>query len=438
MSERLTGKNKAMKVGLLGASFDTGNLGVSALAESSIKVILNRWPDAEIILLGSGYEPGQHQLSIMGRDISVKTLPIRFSKNIFLPYHFLWFTLYSSLAKVLPKSRLKEALVNHNQYFRLLFGADLVVDITGGDSFSDMYGFPRFFLGFLCKWLVIFLGKKLLLLPQTYGPYRSSITKLMARYVLNHADLIYSRDQTGIEYVADMLSKHAQDGKVRFAPDVAFVLDSRKPEQLSIEPSASIRTRGSVVVGINISGLLFNGGYTRDNMFKLKNDYRKLIYAIIEMLLEDQRIAVLLVPHVFPPQGLQVESDFDACQQVYKRLNQKYPGRVLPVQSRYDQGEIKYIIGLCNFFVGSRLHACIAALSQCIPAVGLAYSDKFVGVFDSVGIGNLAIDLRTATEPEVLARVEEAVVNGCEMAGELSVRVAEAQREVLNILQEAL
>ena len=37
---------------LLGASFSTGNLGVSALAWSSIKIIRARWPDARIVLVG--------------------------------------------------------------------------------------------------------------------------------------------------------------------------------------------------------------------------------------------------------------------------------------------------------------------------------------------------------------------------------------------------
>jgi len=41
------------RVGLLGASFDTGNLGVGALAAASIKCVLRRWPEAEIFIVGS-------------------------------------------------------------------------------------------------------------------------------------------------------------------------------------------------------------------------------------------------------------------------------------------------------------------------------------------------------------------------------------------------
>ena len=86
MLDKRAKENKNIKIGLLGASFNTGKLGVSALADSSIKVILNRWPNAEVVLLGSGYAPDQRELFFMGRGISIRTLPIRFSKNIFLPF----------------------------------------------------------------------------------------------------------------------------------------------------------------------------------------------------------------------------------------------------------------------------------------------------------------------------------------------------------------
>lgn len=46
--------HELMKIGLLDASFDTCNMGITALAESAIKCILHRWSDANITLLGNG------------------------------------------------------------------------------------------------------------------------------------------------------------------------------------------------------------------------------------------------------------------------------------------------------------------------------------------------------------------------------------------------
>jgi polysaccharide pyruvyl transferase WcaK-like protein len=43
-----------------------------------------------------------------------------------------------------------------------------------------------------------------------------------------------------------------------------------------------------------------------------------------------------------------------------------------------------YIAGL-DFFMGARMHACIAAFSSGVPVIPMAYSRKFAGLFGSLG-----------------------------------------------------
>ncbi len=437
MLEKSKIKEENMKICLLGASFETGNLGVSALAESAVKIILHRWPDAEVTLLGAGYVPGEHHLSLMGRETSVRILPIRFCKNVFLPYHFLKFVFYGLLLKILPGLRMREYVANHNKYFRLLFETDLVADITGGDSFSDIYGFRRFFLVFLCKWLVILLGKKLVLLPQTYGPFKRPFTQKMARYVLKHANLVYSRDHAGIEYLKNVLNIDTNSRKVRFAPDIAFILDSRKPDNFDTTLLPKAKNGNTTLVGLNISGLLFNGGYTKDNMFGLKTDYRGLIHKIIDLFVDEKKAVIILVPHVFPPRGWEVESDPKACRKTYELTRDTYQKRMLLVDGKYNHNEIKYIIGLCDFFIGSRMHACIAAISQNIPTVGLAYSKKFEGVFESIGLGDCVADTRNCDEKEVLEKVESVFKRRSQIRNRLEHIMPRVKENILDIFNNS-
>ncbi len=422
-----------MKIGLLGASFDTGNLGVSALAESSIKLILNRWPEAEVTIIGSAYEPQQHHLFLMGKKVLVETVPIRFSRNILIPFHFLQFAFYGFLARLLPISWFKKHFAHRNPYFRILYEVDVALDVTGGDSFTDIYGMKRFLLGFLRKWLMILLGKQFILLPQTYGPFRRRLTRMLARHVMKHAHTVYSRDRAGVEYARELLNIHNENKKVRFAPDVAFILDAREPENIDPGLPNDVRTEDSILVGMNISGLLFSGGYTRDNMFGLRANYQELVYDIIELLLKHERVVVLLIPHVFPPKGLEVESDPDACGQVYDKMHAEYPDRVFLVQGVYNQNEIKYLIGKCDFFIGSRMHSCIAALSQCVSTVGLAYSKKFLGVFESIDAEESVIDVRSAETEEILSTIDEAFEQRQETANRLKATIPEIQRQLLRV-----
>jgi len=427
-----------MRICMLGASFDTGNMGVSALAESSIKVILNKWPAAEVVLLGSGYIPGKYYLSVLGRQVCIDTLPIRFSKNIFLPYHFLKFVFYALLMKISPGLRLKRFLAGRNRYFRILFEADFIADITGGDSFSDIYGFKRFFWVFLSKWLIILSGKKLVLLPQTYGPFKRALTRRMARYVLKHADLVYSRDHAGVSYLRNVLNITANSGKIRFAPDLAFVLDSRKPDNFDAALPPKVKDGNAILVGLNVSGLLFNGGYTKDNMFGLKTDYQALIRKITDLFLDKEKVIIILIPHVFPPTGWEVESDPDACRKVYELTADACKERVVLTNGRYNHNEIKYIIGLCEFFIGSRMHACIAAISQNIPTVGLAYSKKFEGVFESIGLTDCLADARNCGEKQVLEKIESVFARKNQIRGQLECVIPQVKENILGIFSDSI
>jgi colanic acid/amylovoran biosynthesis protein len=435
VSENSFAVHKSVKIGLLGAAFDTGNMGVGALAESAIKCILNRWPEVEITLLDSGPIVGEKKLRIGDKILCIKKLPIRFCGNVFLENHFIVLCFYAFLFKLFNGERFKRFCARRNASLRDVMQIDLVADIAGGDSFSDIYGMRRFILGFLRKWLVLLFNKDLIMLPQTYGPFKRSLTIVMARYILKRAKLIYSRDRAGVEYVNSLLNNRGS-GKVRFVPDVAFVLDARRPEHIDIEPSTDLRSQESIVVGLNISGLLFNGGYSRNNMFGLISDYRELIYAVIEMFLKRQKVSVLLVSHVFPPTNNAVESDSEACFKMYECFRKIYPGRIFMVKGEYDQGEIKYIIGLCDFFIGSRMHTCIAAMSQCIPAVGLAYSGKFHGVFETVNLRECVVDMRSLKDTQILEKIRLIFRNRDEIRRQLEEIIPKVKQDVLNLMRD--
>jgi len=424
-------KHQSTTVVLLGASFDTGNLGVSALAESSIKIILHRWPDCEIVMLGVGREPGQCRVSVCGREVAIKTLPIRFCPNILAQNHYLKLLFWVILARFIPANCLRKRLVARKDTVGTLFRSELIADITGGDSFSDIYGMQRFIRGFLTKSLFLWAGKKLIMLPQTYGPFQRPITRLLAGYVLRRCEVVWSRDQQGGDTLKKLLGDEFVAEKVRFSPDVAFVLDARRPKNPAIDKLEHLKKLGRTIVGLNISGLLYNGGYTQDNMFGLKVDYPKLMIEILKYFAAMPNVSMLLVPHVFPTDDMAVESDPIACKKIYNALPEKSRGKVTLPEGRFDQCQIKYIIGQCDFFMGSRMHSCIAAISQCIPTIGLAYSKKFSGVFESVQIEDCVIDMRNLDNAEMLFQIKQLFSKKQDLNSRLKSIIPETKERVL-------
>lgn len=359
-------------------------------------------------------------------------MPVRFCSNVLLPNHFCRLLVYCLLLKLVPVVRFRHYLQEHNLCLKTISEFDVVVDINGGDSFSDIYGMSRFLRMFLVKRLLLLFGKRLVFLPQTYGPFKSKVSRILARNVLSRARMIFSRDYDGVAFVNRLLKNSQANNKVRFAPDVAFVLDPHKPANIDVGAMEAERTGTTTLIGLNVSGLLFNGGYTRDNMFGLKTSYRELLYNVIDLLMKQENVLVLLVPHVFTASG-HPEHDPDACLEVFNSVREKYTDRLFLVRGEYNHNEIKYIIGMCDLFIGSRMHSCIAAISQCVPAIGLAYSKKFKGVFETVGMERFVADLRQLEEDEILGIVANAFRQRKETSDYLGRIVPEIKKKVLQI-----
>ena len=151
---------------------------------------------------------------------------------------------------------------------------------------------------------------------------------------------------------------------------------------------------------MNVSGLLYHGGIPKQHVSS-ESGLLRTIEHLVQEILENLNTHILFIPHVF---DTGTESDRNAIHEIINTIAPQYRSRVHQVEAEYDQNEMKGIISFCDFFAGSRMHSCIAALSQQIPCVGLAYSDKFHGVFDSAQVDDAVIDLREENRESVIRK----------------------------------
>lgn len=394
------------RVCILGATFNTPNMGVSMLAAGAIRCILHRFPKAKIALLDYAREGSHFDFSFDGKPTPIQLINLRFSKKVYLENNIALLLLFALASRLLPAS-LRTPLLSRNRYMKEILESDLVFALSGGDSFSDIYGISRFIYVGLPQLLILLAGKRLICLPQTIGPFRSPLVRAVAKYILGRCEVIYSRDQTSLDATRRLLNRSDSDDRLRFCYDLAFDVDPVRPQRLEIEGLPKWTSNSPPLVGFNISGLLLAGGYTQKNMFQFQVDYETLVTRMIEFLVEEKSATVLLVPHVFGPSG-DLESDPGACEAIFNKLRPKYEGRIGIARGSYRYDEIKYLIGMSDFFVGARMHACIGAISQHIPTVSIAYSDKFAGVMQAIGAGDLVVDPRRMNLEEMIATLGHA------------------------------
>jgi len=422
-----------MRILLLGATFETENLGVRALAVGAVRCILARYPEATISLLDYSRESAVYPVQLEDRVVSIPLVNLRFSIRFYLSNNIALLIAWMLLLRLIPWPPLRTRLISENSTLRRLSCADLAFSVAGGDSFSDIYGLRRFFYVTLPQMLVLLMNKKLILLPQTYGPFRYRLSRFIARNVVRRADRVYARDRHSLSTVQELMGTTLAAARARFSYDVAFALPSTKPRHLKISGLDLYSSSGDLV-GINISGLLSRGGYTYNNSFGFGVDYGQLMRSLIDCLVVKHRVKVLLVPHVL---GLSSdgESDVPASNILFEELRHSYSGRIGIILGDYDQSEAKYVIGLCDFFIGARMHSCIAAVSQSVPAVCIAYSDKFAGLMKTIGIEDSVADPRWMNEEEILAVVEDAYSRRTAIRENLTNRMVDVKAATLKFLQ---
>jgi len=426
-------ENKRTRVCLLGASPSAGNLGLVALA-SAISSIRDCLPGAEVVLVDYAHKPMVHAVGLPGAEARVELVNLRYSKRLLLPNNIVILLVLAGVSRVLPLRQMRQMLLSRNPWLYKVSQADFALSLAGGDSFSDIYGMSRLIYVVLPQLLFILLKKPLVQLPQTYGPYRRWAAQWVSRFILHRSTLIFSRDRQGLEIVHRLLGVGHGEVRARFAYDMGFALAPSAPSEIVLGRIGKIKREGPVV-GLNVSGLLYMGGYTRDNMFGLRCVYPELMRRIIELFVRREEAQVLLVPHVMSRKPSQ-EADGDVSLALYRELAAQCKGRLHLLDGEFTAAETKYIIGQCDFFLGSRMHACIAAVSQAVPAVSLAYSAKFIGVMESIGVGGQVVDLRTLETGQVMKVVSEVYRGRKGIRDSLLATMPDVQRSVRNIISE--
>lgn len=356
--------NSKVHIGLSWHSFVSANLGVGALTAANMELIGRAAEKA-------GLEPEFH---IMGVREAVDYSDIAPWKSDFANIG------YKGIAN--PNSQLAKAMRQ----------CDLVFDIGGGDSFTDIYPMRRFGLIILSKWLAKISGTPLILSPQTIGPFKTAKGRILARGAAKLAKQIFVRDEMSMAALRDLLPGAEVSANAVQTTDVAFALPFEQLPKLSASD-------GKRHIGINISALLYKAEAAKGSKLPLTLDYRQLVHDMLDRLTSDANNVVHLVPHVLA-EHLVHEDDYAQAEE----LQRAYPALVLPKRF-HSPVEAKTYIAQLDLLIGSRMHATIAGISSSTPVLPLGYSRKFSGLYETLGYP-YNVDMTSQSAEDAMAMLD--------------------------------
>ena len=354
-------KKNTLRIGLEGCLIHTENLGCSALTYSLLALLEKIAENTGRTFLYTvfEYQPDPKDTAHLCEKLSISPDRLTAVRTT---------SLFHPLAEVKHPTLTRQVLF-------AMRACDLFVDLTQGDSFTDIYGDWRFSGLTRIKEIILRMNKPLILGPQTYGPFQREKSADRAANILRHARCAMTRDQS-----PEALSLSEKSGQELLPVcDLAFGLPYAP---------APVSQNGKVRVGINASSLLTqNKTEPTDLRIPLKTDYDLYLTQLLERLSEDGQYEIFLIPHVGADAG-------PGFRHLFPKAHVLPPFR--------DPMEAKAVIASMDVLVAARMHAVIAALSSGTAVIPTGYSPKFEGLTEKMNYPYL-VDLRTL-ETDVAVR----------------------------------
>jgi len=190
-------------------------------------------------------------------------------------------------------------------------------------------------------------GKKIILLPQAFGPFLNEQVASVVSKIIDLADLVYARDSMSYEHIVGL---NGSSPHIKIAPDFTnlvstpfFKVDDKVKNQPCIIPNSRMIEKTEP---------------------EIRTNYVSFLVHVVQYL-QDKSLAPFLLIH-------ETESDYPLAQAIQNNLDTP----IIIVQEA-NALNIKSLIGQSLITISSRYHGLINGLAQSIPSLATGWSHKY-------------------------------------------------------------
>ena len=205
-------------------------------------------------------------------------------------------------------------------------------------------------------------GKKIILLPQAFGPFTDKETRTEFIKLINCIDLAFARDAQSYEYIAQL---DVPLERVKIAPDFTNLVKPEEPDYID-----KLAGRPCIIP---------NQKMIDKTSSEVSRYYVSFLETTIKYLADKNLKPFVLLHETYDLQiGNLLQDKLQIKDLVVKENNPLY---------------LKGIINKCSFTIGSRFHGLISALSQGIPSMGTGWSHKYQKLFQDYECSEMLVDV---------------------------------------------
>lgn len=215
-------------------------------------------------------------------------------------------------------------------------------------------------------------AKKIIFLPQAYGPFTNPLAIERIKIAYNYGDLFYARDIKSYEYLTSIFG---ESPKIKQSPDFTNLCEgalplsfySRYKDCVIIIPNSKMLTQTKEESGKK---------YTLFMLYLLKH-------------LKKSGENVIILNH----EGME---DINLAHRLQKESSAE-----IPVISGLTAKEIKGLIGISKVTISSRFHGVVSGLSQGVPTFCTSWAHKYKYLLEDYDAEDMMInfdDIETSVE----------------------------------------
>lgn len=258
------------------------------------------------------------------------------------------------------------------------------------------------------------LGKHVVMFPNSMGPFRTAIGRLLSRIALSNCDSVLIREPISYGISESLIAR----SRVILTSDTALTLDAESDLQFANGP------RGAIAVS--------PGVYAHSLAEKRIRQYILDHAKALDKAIEKFGFSVVFLPHYIS--GFQFD-DLDMCKLIIRKMEHSDKARIIEAK---DLGEFRSIVSQMDLIVSSKMHPAVLAASVHVPIVFVAYDHKQTGFAASLSLSDCLISLHEVTCERLFSKIDHVWNNRGAIKALLKARVPELQKNVKKSIESAM
>lgn len=258
-----------------------------------------------------------------------------------------------------------------------------------------------------------FLGKPVIMFPNSIGCFRTRLGFLLARLALTHCDLILVREPKSIRTIDSLGIR------------VPKILTADTTLLLNPATKTSLETQHPVI-GVSI------GVYSYSLPSKGIDEFIEANSKALDEAVEKYNFNVVFLPHHVS--GFR-NDDLEISEMVLKRMRNKNRARIINASS---VEEFKSFLSKMDIVLTSKMHPAVLALASYVPVVCIAYDDKQMGFFEQIEMLDCVLPIYNTSSENLFSKISSVWKLRNEIKTKLEKRIPALRANIRNAARQAL